>query len=183
MRAVTKLTAGSQIPLELYLYSTIPPFLARQYPYLQQTVTDPLQALNTVSPLDQTNHLSNASVMIPVADFPGVGHPYRQRPRRVIRRYTAFTEWTPAQGMDLQLAKYKDGIRDLERKKLVYKWHLNRTPEDINRERQEGFRRSGDPIKLPKRKANTEAETNAEPEKEAKAVEEEGKAEPEKLAL
>lgn len=56
----------------------------------------------------------------------------------------AGARWNPALGNDLQLAKYKAGIEELEKKKLVYKWQINRTKEDVERERKEGVRRSGD---------------------------------------
>ena len=161
VNVITKITAGTQLPLELYLYTAIPPFVVHQHPHLQiqKTIYQPnssspkLQPPNTVYPPNRANHLSNASFMIPIASFPGVGHPKHLRPRPFTKRYTADTDWTPAQGMDLQLAKYKAGIRELEKKKLVYKWHITRTKEDINQERREGFRRSGDlPQKTEKKK-------------------------------
>jgi hypothetical protein len=115
--------------------------------------TPKLQPPSTVYPPDHANYLSNASVIVPIAGFPGVGHPKGLRPDRLVKRYVADAEWTPAQGKEWQIAKYKAGIRLLEKKKQVYKWSVNRTKEDIRNERIAGFRRSGEVVegKEPKR--------------------------------
>jgi hypothetical protein len=142
----------------LSLYTTIPPFIVHQNPYLniQQPIHVPRDAdakkgmvkiqPSAVYPPDRLNHLSNASFIVPIADFSGVGHPKHLRPDRFVKRYVADAEWAPAQGRELELAKYKAGIRELEKKKDVYKWAINRSEQEKQQEREAGFRRSGDPI-------------------------------------
>jgi hypothetical protein len=68
------------------------------------------------------------------------------RPEKLVKRYVADAEWAPAQGKEWQIAKYKAGVRLLEKKKQVYKWRVNRTQEDIQMEREAGFRRSGEDV-------------------------------------
>ena len=141
------------------LYTTIPPFIVHQNPYLniQQPIHVPayanankgivkIQPESAVYPPDRLNHLSNASFIVPIADFSGVGHPKHLRPDRFVKRYVADAEWAPAQGRELELAKFKAAIRELEKKKDVYKWALYRSEEEKQEEREAGFRRSGDPI-------------------------------------
>jgi hypothetical protein len=162
IRTIHKTTAQTQIPLELSLYSTMSHTITRQHPHLtiQSTIhvpklkadgTPELQRPNTVYPPDRAGYRSNASFVIPIADFPGVGHPKHLRPKRFIKRYAADAEWTAAEGKNLELSKYEAGIRDLQKKKYVYEWTITRTDEDKERERKQGLRRSGDLIKKPKK--------------------------------
>ena len=157
IQQIHKISGGTQIPLELSLYSSIPPFLVNQHPYLtvQRQIHVPKPALNgtpklqspsSVYPPDRPNYLSNASVIIPIADFAGVGHPKGLRPERLVKRYVADAEWAPAKGKEWQIAKYKAGVRLLEKKKQVYKWSVNRTKEDVRKEREAGFYRSGEDV-------------------------------------
>jgi hypothetical protein len=99
-----------------------------------------------VYPPDRPGYLSTASFIIPVADFPGVGHPRPTLTQGYVKRYVADADWAVAQGRELELSKYKAGIRGLEKKKFVHKWHVNRTEEEKQEERKAGFGRSGEPI-------------------------------------
>ena len=60
-------------------------------------------------------------------------------------------------GQSLLLSQYRSGVRDLEKKKLVYKWSVNRTEKDVEKDKAKGFRRSGDidPKKLVKKEEYT----------------------------
>jgi hypothetical protein len=157
IRHLHKSTGATQVPLELYLYTTIPPFLVHQNPSLtiHRTIHVPKPSSNdikvqrpgTVYPPDHQSFLSNASPLVPIADFPGVGHPSHLRPKRVVKRYLADAQWQPAESHALDLANYKAGLRLLAKKKKVYKWHINRTEEQKQTELAAGFRRSGDPLK------------------------------------
>jgi hypothetical protein len=160
------MTDRTRIPLELSLYTTIPPFLVHQNPFLtiqrqihvprlsnvdpKRPETVKVQRRNTVYAPDRAGYLSNASFIVPIAQFPGVGHPAHLRPKRFIKRFVADAAWAPAQGPELQLSKYKAAIRDLEKKKRVYKWASKRTEEEKAQEREMGFRRSGEPVTLEK---------------------------------
>lgn len=158
---IHKVTAGTQVPLELSLYTTIHPSIVKQNPYLtiQNTVHVPrlssngtlrLQRRNTIYPPDRAGHRSNASFIIPIANFQGVGHPKHLRPNAFVKRFVADAEWSVAKGQELQLSKYRAGIRDLEKKKLVYKWSINRTEKDIKQEWKHGLRRSGERVDMEK---------------------------------
>jgi hypothetical protein len=152
------MAGGTLLPLELSLYTTIPPFLVHQHPYLniQRTIHVPntaneetikVQRPNTVYPPDRAGHLSNASFIVPIADFQGVGHPTHLRPKHLVKRFVADAEWSPAEGKPLQLANYKAGLRDLQKKKRVFKWTINRTDEERKAEWKAGFRRSGEDMR------------------------------------
>jgi hypothetical protein len=146
----------------LSLYTTIPPFILHQHPSLniqreihvpryldakeQKKDKIPVKIPRPGSVYLPDRPMSNASFIVPIADFLGVGHPKHLRPDRFVKRYVADAEWAPAQGRELELAKYKAGIRELEKKKFVYKWAINRTEEEKRQERKAGFRRSGDPV-------------------------------------
>ena len=154
---VHKITGGTQIPLELSLYTTIHPSIVKQNPYLtiQNTIHVPrlsangtlkLQRHNTVYPPDRAGYRSNASFIVPIADFQGVGHPKHLRPNTFVKRSVADAEWSAAKGQELQLSRYKAGIRDLEKKKFVYKWSINRTEKDKLKEWKWGLRRSGEHV-------------------------------------
>lgn len=97
-------------------------------------------------PSDRPGYLSTASFIIPISDFPGVGHPRPTLTQGYVKRYVADADWAVGQGPELELSKYKTGIRELEKKKFVHKWHINRTEEEKQEEGKAGFRRSGDPI-------------------------------------
>ena len=154
---IHKSTGGTQIPLELSLYTTIHPSIVNQNPYLtiQNTIHVPrlstngalkLQRRNTVYPPDRAGYRSNASFIIPIADFQGVGHPKHLRPNTFVKRFVADAEWSVAKGQELQLSRYKAGIRDLEKKKFVYKWSINRSEKDKQEEWKHGLRRSGERV-------------------------------------
>ena len=154
---IHKITGGTQIPLELSLYTTIHPSIVKQNPYLtiQNTIHVPrrsvngtlkLQRHNTVYPPDRAGYRSNASFIIPIANFQGVGHPKHLRPNSFVKRFVADAEWSVAKGQELQLSRYRAGIRDLEKKKFVYKWSVNRTEKDKREEWKQGLRRSGEPV-------------------------------------
>ena len=139
---MTHITSKTRIALELSLYSTVLPVLQWQKPYsLSNSVPVPSLSRAALA-LYPSSSDSNSSLMVPIADFPGVGHPRRLRPIHVTKRYLADAEWESAKGPDLQLSKYKAGIRDLEKKKYVYKWVTNRTEEERKEEDRTGLRRN-----------------------------------------
>src|SRR5205814_2582330 len=127
------------------------PSIVQQNPYLtiQNTIHVPrlsvndslkLQRRNTVYPPDRAGYRSNSSFIIPLSHFQGVGHPKHLRPKTFVKRYVADAEWSAASGQELQLSKYKAGIRDLEKKKFLYKWSINRTEKDKKEEWKRGLR-------------------------------------------
>jgi hypothetical protein len=103
-----------------------------------------LQKPNTVYPPDRAGYLSTASFIIPIAEFRGVGHPKHLRPNSFAKRYVADADWAVARGLELELSRYKAGLRELQKKKLVYKWTVNRNEKDRQKEWAQGFRRSGE---------------------------------------
>ena len=56
----------------------------------------------------------------------------------------ADAEWEAARGLALETARFREGVRILERKKRVFKWFVNRSDEEKEMERKAGYRRSGE---------------------------------------
>ena len=105
---IHKLGAGTLIALELSLYSSIHRSLAKSIPQ---------PSLGTT--LHVARSTSNSSFIVPIADFPSVGHPHRLVPKRMVTRYVAEAGWHAAQQHSVELARYNTAIKQLEKIKTA----------------------------------------------------------------
>jgi len=124
---IHRLGVGTLIPLELFLYSSVHRSIVKSTPLLTVGSSAPV-----------SSSISNASPMVPIADFPAVGHPRHLVPRRTVRRYIASAGWLPVEGrtgeLAAELARYNTAIQDLKKAKSAHDLETSSRREDRSQE-------------------------------------------------